>query len=213
MKKLVLAALAALCLFPAVAHSQNLLGVYAYPGQFVPRDSVMSSSQGIYAINDTCAIGSADSTCVFNFSTYDAIGLQFVTDSLATTSTNPVRIAAQIRIHPIDRAGRNSYAGADSSALMSSWFPSEEYSLMSTAAGDSVAYGTFRSGSAVVQHDGEIVFMVRKAGSSSGAFSSPTGVYQWFPLRATYVSVRVRILSGTANTSRLKLIVYGLRRN
>jgi len=210
MKKLVLAALAALCITSPVA-AQNLLGVYQYPGANVP--ATFSASQGIYAINDTIAVGMADSTQVFDFSLYDAIGLQFVCDSLATTSTNPVRLAVEIRSCVLPNPGFHSYAGADSAYLKATWFPSEEYSLMSTAQGDSVAFGDFRTGSAVVQHDGEVVFVLRKEGASAGAWSFPTGAYAWFPFRALRAQVKVRLLSATANTSRVKLIVSGLRRN
>ena len=83
---------------------------------------------------------------------------------------------------------------------------------MSTAAGDSIAYGRFRAGSTVVQNDGEIVVILSKAGSASGAWSAPTGFYNWFPFRALLASVRVRLLSGTTNTSRVKLVVTGQRR-
>ena len=210
MKKLVLAALAALCL-AGTAHAQNFLGVYDYPGANVP--ATFSSSQNIYALNDTISVGMADSTQVFDFSLYDGIGLQFVNDSLATTSTNPVRVAVEIRSHVLPNPGQHSYAGADSAYTKATWFPSEEYSLMSTAQGDSVAYGDFRTGTTTVQHDGEIVFILRKEGASAGGWSFPTGVYQWFPFRAIRASVKVRVLAGTANTSRVKLIVVGLRRN
>ena len=84
---------------------------------------------------------------------------------------------------------------------------------MSTAQGDSIAYGDFRSGTQGVQHDGEIVFLLRKDGATSGGWSSPAGAYQWFPFRALRASVRVRVLNAQANTSRIKLIVVGLRRN
>lgn len=210
MKKLVLAALAALTL-AGTANAQNFLGVYPYPGANV--SSTFSASQNIYAINDTTSIGMADSTMVFDFSPYDGIGLQFVCDSLATTSTNPVRVAVEIRSSVLPNPGQHSYAGADSASLRATWFPSEEYSLMSTAATDSMAYGDFRTGSTTVQHNGEIVFILRKEGASSGGWSSPTGLYQWFPFRALRASVKVRVLAGTANTSRIKLIVVGLRRN
>lgn len=212
MKKLVLAALAALCLASPAA-AQNRLGVYQISdlGGRVPAQ--FSSSRGIYAINDTISVHQADSTMVFDFSLYDAIGIQFVNDSLETTTTNPVRVAVEIRSHVFPGPGLHSYTGADSAALKATWFPSEEYSLMSTAQGDSMAYGDFRSGSSSVQHDGEIVFILRKEGSTSGAWSSPAGAYQWFPFRALYASVRVRVLAAFANSSRIKLIVTGLRRN
>lgn len=165
--------------------------------------TVLRPSGSVWAIADTTAVGMADSSAVYQFANYSALGL-----IIKAGGQSPVRMAVQVRVHPLP-AGTAALPDSENTAV---WFPSENSSIVSTGATDSLSYGVFRLGDAVTQSNGEIV--VRTLSSAGGSTKWGAGgngmVYLYLPLRAPYVSVRVRVLSA-AGVVTLKTMLVGLR--
>lgn len=196
MKKLIVA-LGLIAFSAGAAYGQTVLNVPS------PRDSSGGTAyvQPNYIINDTCAVGMADSSAILKFSGYSALGLW-----IKAQGQSPVRLAVQVRIHA-NPAGSAALPDSENVAV---WFPSENSSIVSTGATDSLTYGYFRAGDSVTQHNGEIMVRTLQLGAVATKWSAGNSVYLYLPVRAPYISVRVRHLS-SAGVARIKVMAAGLR--
>ena len=107
--------------------------------------TVLRPAGSVWAISDTTAVGMADSSAIYQFGNYSALGLV-----IKAGGQSPVRLAVQVRVHPLP-AGTAALPDSENTAV---WFPSENSSIVSTGATDSLSYGVFRLGDAVTQANG-----------------------------------------------------------
>lgn len=165
--------------------------------------TVLRPASSVWAINDTTAVGMADSSAIYQFANYSALGIMVKAQGQTTT-----RLAIQVRVHALP-AGTAALPDSENTAV---WFPSENSSIVSTGATDSLSYGYFRLGDSVTQGNGEIV--VRTLSSTSGATKWGAGgngmVYLYLPVKAPYISVRARVLSSNGVPT-VKVMLVGLR--
>lgn len=180
-----------------------------HPPMALSQTIFMPSGTNPWAINDTISVGTADSSLVYKTGAYRLLALHIKIETASGAATPSCRLAVQVRAHALETSSSFSAVLPDSEGV-AVWHPSEEFSIVSTGVADSLGYGVFRDGSSVVQHDGEIV--VRSQASTGGKWGKPDAIY--LPLNGyygLYTSIRVRVLSASNNTPRVKVLLVGIR--
>lgn len=156
----------------------------------------------IWAIDDTLAVGMADSTKVFSCQGYRTLSL-FVRVTHAS-GAGDIKLAISFRPYLVDSG---SAAVADTLAGGQDML-SEQFSIASHGAGDSTGYGNYTLPTSSQLGSGEIVFLSRAVLALAHKWGIQGG-WIHIPVRAPYGRVVVRMLSASANTSRVRLAVVG----
>lgn len=188
MKKL-LAALALLCAASGVAQAQTTLG--------------QRRPESLWAIDDTCAVGMADSTKVMDLRGYRVLGLTIrVTHA---TGAGDVKLGISFRPQLTDSGAVILADSLSASQVMLS----EQFSIVSHGAGDSTAYGNYVVPTSSQLGSGEFIFTSKPKAATAGKWQGPQGSTIYMPVRALYGRILVRVLSASANTSIVRLAVTG----
>lgn len=186
MKKM-LAVLALLCAATGVAHSQTTLG---------------QRGNSLWAIDDTLAVGMADSTKKFDCKSYRRLAI-FIRVNHAS-GAGDIKLALSFRPSLVDSG---SAALADSLSSGQD-FINEQFSIASHGAGDSTGYGNYTLPTSSQLGSGEIVF-TSKAVNALASKWGVLGGWVHIPIRALWGRLHVRMLSASANTSRVRIAVVG----
>lgn len=187
MKK-ILAALALLCAASGIAQGQTTLG---------------QRTESLWAIDDTTAVGMADSSKVFDCRGYRTLGITVRVTHAA--GAGDVKLAISFRPQLTDSG---SVALADSLSA-SQVLLSEQFSIASHGAGDSIAFGNYVVPTSSQVGSGEWIFTSKPKAATAGKWQGPQASTFYVPVRALYGRVLVRVLSASANTSRIRVAITG----
>lgn len=187
MKKL-LATIALLCAASGVAHGQTTLG---------------QRTESLWAIDDTTAVGMADSSKVFDCRAYRTLGIMVRVTHAG--GSGDVKLAISFRPQLTDSG---STILADSLSI-SQVLLSEQFSIASHGAGDSTAFGNYVMPTSSQVGSGEIIFTSKPKIVTAGKWQGPQASTFYMPVRALRGSLLVRVLSASANTSRIRVAITG----
>lgn len=156
-----------------------------------------------WAIDDTTAVGMADSSKVFDCRGVRVLGITYRVTHAG--GAGDVKLAFSFRPFLVDSGSAilaDSLAG--SQVLLS-----EQMSIVTTGAGDSISYGTLVIPTSSQAGSGEVIAWSKPKAASAGKWQGDQGQTFYMPVRALRGRLVVRVLAASANTSRVRVAIVG----
>ena len=156
----------------------------------------------IWAIDDTTAVGMADSSRIFDCKGIRVLGV--FTRVTHAGGAGDVKIAISFRPYLTDSG---SAAVADSISGGQA-FIAEQFSIVSHGAGDSSAFGNYTLPTSSQLGSGEYIYLSKPVNALASKWGI-LGGWTYIPIRALWGRLVVRVLSASANTSRVRVAITG----